>query len=605
MYVTKNTKWNADYDVLVLGFGGAGGNAARFAADAGAHVLLVDAAPFGHEGGNTRYSAQHVAMATDYAKINKYFKRLAAPFQIPEKMMDVYTDGIYHMTDMFKEHFGIDAFVWSRDVKPGDILDEKEHMAEYPEYDGSEAFDFALVHNRDFDAEFWKTIRKTVLDRKDQIDVWLNSRTSHLLQDPETGAVVGAVVTRNHKDYYIHAKNGLVLATGGFENNPVMQQNYLHITKLTPFGTLYNRGDGITMAEEVGAKLWHMSNYESLGVVPSYTFQEEDGERGRQIGHWKLLYNGSIFAIADDGTRFMKEHAKFRHGHIYEHGDYVMPHAYDNAWLVFDQKQYDRFVEEKEKTGQLRYPKFLDKTISAASSQELAEKMGVPAGKLAETIKSFNSFAEKGRDAEFGREPEGMEAFGAGDLYAIKLAPAVLNTQGGPQRNEKGEILDANDQAIPHLYGAGELGGICANRYQGGGNLAECLIFGKISGINAAKVKADAQAVALTNPVPAINDLADGERMDNIELGENQYLGATEAGIGGKIVVRVTYKDEKIENIEVLESHETEGIGAVAIKELPAKIVAANSTEIDAISGASTTTRALEEAVNKAIKQAK
>jgi hypothetical protein len=37
-----------------------------------------------------------------------------------------------------------------------------------------------------------------------------------------------------------------------------VQQNYLHITKLTPFGTLYNRGDGITMAEEVGAKLWHM-----------------------------------------------------------------------------------------------------------------------------------------------------------------------------------------------------------------------------------------------------------------------------------------------------------------------------------------------------------
>ena len=461
-------------------------------------------------------------MATDYAKINKYFKRLADPFQIPEKMMDVYTDGIYH-------------------------------MAEYPEYEGSETFDFALVHNRDFDAEFWKTIRKTVLDRKEQIDVWLNSRASHLLQDPETGAVVGAVVSRNHKDYYIYAKNGVVLATGGFENNPVMQQNYLHITKLTPFGS---------------------------------------------------LYNGSIFAIADDGSRFMKEDAKFRHGHIYEHGDYLMPHAYDNAWLVFDQKQYNRFVAEKKQTGQLRYPKFLDKTISAVSSQELAEKMGVPADKLAETIKTFNTFAESGRDAEFGREAAGMEVFASGQLYAIKLAPAVLNTQGGPERNEKGEILDANDQVIPHLYGAGELGGICANCYQGG-NLAECLIFGKISGTNAASVKDDAQAISPTKPVPAVNDLVDGERMDNIELGENQYLGSTEAGIGGKIVVRVTYKDEKIEDVEVLESHEIEGIGAVAIKELAAKIVAANSTEIDAVSDASTTTRALEEAVNKAIEQAK
>ena len=40
----KNIKWNASYDVLVLGFGGAGGTAARFAADNNAHVLLVDSA---------------------------------------------------------------------------------------------------------------------------------------------------------------------------------------------------------------------------------------------------------------------------------------------------------------------------------------------------------------------------------------------------------------------------------------------------------------------------------------------------------------------------------------------------------------------------------
>ncbi|WP_240934535.1 FAD-dependent oxidoreductase [Lactobacillus acetotolerans] len=61
MRVDNNTKWNGNYDVIVLGFGGAGGTAARFAADNGAKVLLVDAAPYGHEGGNTRYSAQHVA----------------------------------------------------------------------------------------------------------------------------------------------------------------------------------------------------------------------------------------------------------------------------------------------------------------------------------------------------------------------------------------------------------------------------------------------------------------------------------------------------------------------------------------------------------------
>ena len=37
--------WKANYDVVVLGFGGAGATAARFAADNGTKVLIADVAP--------------------------------------------------------------------------------------------------------------------------------------------------------------------------------------------------------------------------------------------------------------------------------------------------------------------------------------------------------------------------------------------------------------------------------------------------------------------------------------------------------------------------------------------------------------------------------
>ncbi|MDK6782547.1 FAD-dependent oxidoreductase [Lactobacillus jensenii] len=599
----KVKEWDADYDVIVLGFGGAGATAARFAADNGAKVLLVDAAPFGHEGGNTRYSAQQVAMAYNFDKLAKYYHKLAAPFTIPEKTLDTYLHGMVNMPKYFEKYLDVKAFQWSRNVKSGDKLDKKDHMAEYPEYDGSKTFDFALVHNRDFDAALWKLLRKKVLDRKENIDIWLNSKAKDLIQDSEKRAIIGVAIERNHHLYYIHAKNGVVLATGGFENNNQLQQNFLHISHLTPFGTLYNKGAGVIMAAKVGAQLWHMSNYESLGVIPGYTFAEDEGHRGRQIGHWNLLYSGSIFAIANDGTRFMKEDAKFRHGHIYTHGDYVIPHAYDNAWLVMDEVQKEK-VEAAEKEGKLRYPNFLKKLVSANNVQELAEKLVVPANKLKMTIAKFNDFANSGNDIEFSRSPENMTAFKPGQLFAIKLAPAILNTQGGPRRNENAEIVDWSNKPIPHLYGAGELGGICINRYQGGGNLAECLIFGKLAGQNAATPKSDTDEVIITKPLPRINDLVDGEKNQNIELGPNQYLGSTEAGIGGKIVVRVTYSDQKIKNVEVLESHETEGIGARAIKELPKTIVENNSTDVDAVSGASTTTRALKEAVNQAIKKA-
>lgn len=600
MRVTENTKWDANYDVIVLGFGGAGGTAARFAADNGAKVLLVDAAPYGHEGGNTRYSAQHVAMAHDKEKISKYYDKLADPYEYSKETMDAYLNGFIAMPEYIKKYLGINPFIWSRDYQPGDHLANKSHLCEYPEYEGSDTFDFALVHNRDFDAGLWKAIRKEVLQRADRINIWLKSRATNLLT--ENDEVVGAVVERNHHKYFIHARKGVVLATGGFENNARMQQDYLHVTRLTPLGTLYNQGDGIKMASEVGAKMWHMSNYESLGIVPSYVIAEDKGQRGRQISGWKNVKSGSIFAVADDGTRFMREDAKFRHGHIYDHGDYLLPHAYDNAWLVFDEKQYQKFVEEKE-TGKEKYTTLFDKIISADSAKELADRMGVPTDNLENTISQFNASAKEKKDVQFNRAPETLTEFSGKKLYAIKLAPAVLNTQGGPEHNEKAQILAENGSPIKHLYSAGELGGMCVNRYQGGGNLAECLIFGKIAGEHVAHEDTTSD-VEVKNPVPEINDLTDGEKLNNIELGPDQYLASTEAGIGGRIVVRVTYKDKQIKNVEVLENHETEGIGAVAIKELPDRIVKANSTDIDAVSGASTTTRALEEAVNKAIKKA-
>ena len=67
--------------------------------------------------------------------------------------------------------------------------------------------------------------------------------------------------------------------------------------------------------------------------------------------------------------------------------------------------------------------------------------------------------------------------------------PDILNTQGGPRRNANAEVVDAQGTPIPHLYAAGECGGVASNMYQGGGNMADNMIFGQIAGRNAASVK--------------------------------------------------------------------------------------------------------------------
>jgi predicted oxidoreductase len=71
-------------------------------------------------------------------------------------------------------------------------------------------------------------------------------------------------------------------------------------------------------------------------------------------------------------------------------------------------------------------------------------------------------------------------------FYAVELSPAMLNTQGGPRRNERGQIVRPDDRPVKRLYSAGELGSIYSYLYQGTGNIGECLAFGRVSGRNAA-----------------------------------------------------------------------------------------------------------------------
>ena len=90
-----------------------------------------------------------------------------------------------------------------------------------------------------------------------------------------------------------------------------------------------------------------------------------------------------------------------------------------------------------------------------------------------------------------------------------------------------------------------------------------------------------------------------------VELSENEYLGLSNNALGGRLMVKVTVQDGKMTAINVLETHESEEIGGVALAAQLQKILDANSTEVDNISGATITCKALAEAVNMALEAAK
>lgn len=602
--------WDGEYDVVVVGFGGAGAAAAVSAADAGANVLLLEKAPEGHEGGNTRYCGQYIAYGNgDHEATMAYYTALQGNRSYDGEVLETYAKGIADMKDTLVNDFGADPEAW---IAWGFVPILAKMSPEYPELPGSDKIDLCTITATGGPSHFWKFLRQNVTDRADKIDVWFESPAVHLIQDPGNKTIIGVQTERGGKTLNIRAKNGVVMACGGFENNPEMIESYLGIAKSAPVGTLYNTGDGVRMAMEVGADLWHMDVYEGdgIGFYGSMSYVVDEGERAIKMDSSALgdpncaFASGSVMLLAADGSRYLREDEVSRHGHIYQGGTWDNPKRPTRSFLFFDGAQREALLA-------MIPAEVHDQIIEADSLAAMAEATGMNADILAKTVADFNGFAAAGEDLAFGRSGEHMRAFTkSGPYYALELFPAILNTQGGARRNGNAEVVGADGDPIPHLYSAGEFGGVTSFMYQGGGNMAECVIFGQLAGRNAAEPKSYTSTVLSetigekTYTIGVESDIGGADYSD-IPLGENEYLGVGAGGMGGEVAVKVTMDGDQIAKVEVVRHMETDGIGTKAIDAVPEAIVAAQSTEVDNIAGATMTSKAIKAAVEDALSKTK
>lgn len=593
VYKTK-VSWDATYDVIVIGFGGAGAGAARFAADNNAKVLLIDAAPEGSEGGNTRYAGGAFAWGSNFDQLKEYYKQTYYPFKYDEAALDTFIKNVMQMKEYSKKYFGIEAQPTGR--RPN---------GEYPEYKDAASMQSQSMTKGMYNGGFWKLLRKQVFDRLDKIDIWFESPAEHLIQDPDTNVVTGVVIKRNNKEVNVAAKRGVVLSLGGFENNQDMVQDFLGQGSLAPIGTLYNRGKGIDLAIEAGARLWHMSNYDSHGLSLR---QNEPREKFAYMINWKSLFNGSIFVAGDDGTRYFREDEEDRHGYKYNHGNWVMIPNQNHPHIIMDQAQYEQLSKDQSpKADQIK--ELISYAIKADSIEELSEKIDAPY--LKQAVEDFNFLTDvKKRDMFLNRKIQTMRSLKEGPYYAIPVRHNILHTHGGAQRNSECEVIGLDGKVIPNLYEAGELGDIFATKYLGANSIADLLISGKIAGTNAAKIKNN---VDLPDTVTSASRVPEDLKSDahqvkqHFEAGENQGIGSSDQGINDlPIVVRVTLdENQNLKSIETLQEKESGDLGGQAIPKLTKEMLDHNSVDVDSVSGASTTSRAFKDAVKQAIENAR
>ena len=108
------------------------------------------------------------------------------------------------------------------------------------------------------------------------------------------------------------------------------------------------------------------------------------------------------------------------------------------------------------------------------------------------------------------------------------------------------------------------------------------------------------------NVTPEAENVAEPEETveaEAVETADNEFIG-TGTGMGGDVKVKVTVDGGRISNVEVIEHNETVGIGDQAVEKLPSAIVEAQSTEVDDITGASVTSKAIKDAVAEALGKA-
>jgi hypothetical protein len=119
--------------------------------------------------------------------------------------------------------------------------------------------------------------------------------------------------------------------------------------------------------------------------------------------------------------------------------------------------------------------------IKGETLAELASKLEMKPVDLEASIARWNEQCKDKNDHDFGRPSRSLISIEKPPFYCVKVYPATFNTQGGPKRNPKCQVVDPDDQPIAGLYSAGELGSFWGWMYNGGGNNAEALCTGRIA----------------------------------------------------------------------------------------------------------------------------
>lgn len=492
------------YDLVVVGFGAAGSAAALTAARAGAKVAIVEKQPQGAHYPSTRMSGGLIMTVADIDAAIPYMTECAGGM-IPDAVTQAWAHRAAKLPDWLRG-IGLESFVlaggWHPHFAGQDALEvvaiPKDDAARVSVDDGERllatrmgTLPKGMLASGAFGngRELFAALEAKVL-ASDNIDIFYGHDADRLLREGGDRRILGVEAIHDGASVEFRARHGVVLSCGGFEFDERLKQEYLKAYPIHFYGCRANTGDGIRMAQEVGADLWHMN--QMIGrAVAHFDLDGQPYNFNIQIAPAPYVFTdkyGRRFAN-EDLQAMSKEHfyCEFLHYDV-ERLEYPRIPGY---WF-FDGRRMNAgplALSEAGLVGVGLYDWSHDNRrelergwiFEGADIETVAGSAGMadPAG-AARAIADYNDACRTGADA-FGRTAASLIPLEP-PYYCMPIYPGGASTCGGPRRNERAEIIDVRGRPIPGLYGAGELGEAVGLLYPAGGaNLSDGLCFGQIA----------------------------------------------------------------------------------------------------------------------------
>lgn len=461
--VARDLPKTSNYDVVVIGAGGAGFSAAITAKAAGANVVLLEKMPA--VGGNSLISGAEMNVAKNWVQ-----PKLNINDDSPELHAQDTFKGGDEKGDMkvinVMTHQALDAAKWCRDYLG--VRFEDDNLFFF----GGHSRKRALIPFGHTGTEFITKFQAKADELG--IPVVTNMKAEELIKDKD-GRVVGVKATMDGAEYTFNAKGGVVLATGGFGANPEMVKKYnpkideRFKTTDAPGTT----GEALYMAERAGAQLVNM------GYIQTYPICDPLSGAIELIADAR--FDGAIM-LNQEGKRFVEELQRrdvLSEAILNQTGRY--------CWVLWNDNIGKISNTVKEHANE--YEAFTKQGIMATCDDLkcIADFTKIPFDQLQSTVKRVTDMAGKGNDKDFNHRA-GLMDMSQGKYYVIKAVPSTHHTMGGVRINEKAQALTAEGKVIPGLWAAGEVTGVTHGTNRLGGNAyTDIIVFGRIAGEAAAQ----------------------------------------------------------------------------------------------------------------------